>query len=46
MPVTSARRAESAGIDSGIARSKRNEFFVSSFRLGVSAGEPPSNAST
>ena len=46
MPVTSARRADSAGIDSGIARSKRSDFFVSSFRFGVFAGAPPSNAST
>ena len=46
MPVTSERRAGSAGIDSGIARSKRSDFFVSSFRFGVLAGAPPSNAST
>ena len=46
MPVTSARRADSAGIDSGIARSNRSEFFVSSFRLGVFAGASPSKAST
>ena len=46
MPVTSERRADSAGIDSGIARSKRSDFLVSSFRFGVFAGEPPSNAST
>ena len=46
MPVTSERRADSAGIDSGIARSKRSDCFVSSFRFGVSAGAPPSKAST
>ena len=38
MPVTSARRADSAGIDSGIARSKRSDFLVSSFRFGVFGG--------
>ena len=46
MPVISARRAEIPGIDSGTARSKRSESPVRSFRLGVSAGEPPSKAST
>ena len=46
MPVISARRAGSAGIDSGIARSKRSESLVSSSRFGVFAGEPPSKAST
>ena len=46
MPVTSARRTGSAGIDSGMARSKRSESPVRSSRLGVSAGESPSNAFT
>ena len=46
MPVTSARRADTAGIDSGIARLARSDFPVRSFRFGVFAWPPSLKAPT
>ena len=41
MPVTSVRLTGSAGMHSGIARSKRSELPVRSSRFGVTVPEPP-----
>jgi hypothetical protein len=46
MPVTSVRRTGSAGMHSGITRSKRSELAVSRSMFGVSVPESPSKPPT